>query len=423
MRSRRNGLSLFVIVIATSGLLTTLQAQERGRPSHSFAVSAGGTLEMLVVGDIRITTWEKDQVVVSAEGVPEEERDRLMTFQRDQRVRIEYRPRWDRSAAVHFLVRVPSRFDLDLKTAGGDIILETPLTGRVKGSTSGGDLTLADVTGNVIMTTSGGDVRATTIQGDAVFKTSGGNITVGTVSGELQVSTSGGDIRVERVGKSVRASTAGGDVTVGEVGGDAIISTSGGTIRAGKISGAATFKTAGGDIEVRGDIEGTAMISTSGGDIKLQKIAASASLKTSGGDIEIQGASDTVLAKTSGGDITLREIVGSVEARTAGGDILVELMPRGTGPSTMTTAGGNITLFVPETASATIEASIRIRGDWARHSRKYDIRSDFRAESYEKEAAAEEIRARYVLGGGDQRITLMTTNGNITVKALPSPRR
>lgn len=417
MRSLAYSLSLCAVIVP--GPLVPAFPQEAERPSQSFAVSADGTLEMLVVGDIWIKTWEKNTVEVVAETVPEEERSRLVMSQKDQRVRIEYRPRWHRSNQVRFIATVPSRFNLDLRTAGGDIVLETPLTGQVNGSTSGGNLTLADITGNVVMTTSGGDVRVGKIQGDAVLKTSGGDIDADTISGELHVSTSGGDIRVKRVGKNVKASTSGGNVMVGDVGGDAIISTSGGTIRVKTISGAATLKTSGGDVSVQGDIDGPATISTSGGNITLHAVKGSASLKTSGGDIEARGARDTVVAKTSGGDITLHEVVGSVDARTSGGNILVELIPGPTGSSTLTSAGGDVSLFLPETASATIEARIQIKGNWARRSRTYDIRSDVPAESYEKDAEQKEIRGRYVLGGGGQRITLRTVNGNITIKGAP----
>lgn len=421
MKSLVYSVLLYAVIVPGPPVLAF--PQERKHSSQSFAVSAGGTLEMLVVGDIRIKTWEKNTVEVVAEAVPEEERSRLVMSQRDQRVRVEYRPRWRRSDDVRFIATVPSRFNLDLRTAGGDIVLENPLTGQIQASTSGGDLTLAEVTGNVVLTTSGGDVRATKIQGDAVLRTSGGDIEADTINGELHVSTSGGDIRVKQVGKNLKASTSGGDVTVGDVGGDAIISTSGGTIRVRKISGAVTLRTSGGDVQAQGDIDGPATISTSGGDIKLQAVRGSASLKTSGGDVEVRGARDTVAVKTSGGDIILREIEGSVDARTSGGNILVELMPRGTGLSTLTTAGGDISLFLPETASAAIEARIQIKGNWKRRSRKYDIRSDFPAESHEKDAEQKEIRARYVLGGGEQRIILRTVNGNITIKALPSERR
>ncbi|HXF03915.1 MAG TPA: hypothetical protein VNM72_00685 [Blastocatellia bacterium] len=394
--------------------------QQRERVSQSFAVSAGGILEMLVAGDIRIKTWEKDVVEVVAEAVPEEERSRLVMFQKDQRVRVEYQPRRRRSNDVRFIAIVPSHFNLDLRTAGGDIVLETPLTGQIEGSTSGGDLRLAEVRGNVVLTTSGGDVRTTNILGDAVLKTSGGDIEADTIGGDLQASTSGGDIRIMQVGKNLKASTSGGDVTVGDVGGDATVSTSGGTIRMRKISGTATLKTSGGNLQIQGDIGGPVTISTTGSDIKLKAVKGSASLTTSGGDIEVHGARDTVVAKTSGGDIILREIEGSVEARTSGGDILVELRPRGTGLSTLATTGGDISLFLPESASATIEARIEIRGNWERHSRTSSIRSDFPAESHEMDAQQKEIRARYVLGGGDQRIILATINGNIAIKALRS---
>ena len=77
-------------------------------------------------------------------------------------------------------------------------------------------------------------------------------------------------------------------------------------------------------------------------------------------------------------------------------------------------------LFIPENAKATIEATIRLRDNenWGSSSRKskYEVRSDFKAESYQKDDDRQEIRARYLLNGGGETITLETVNGFIDIK-------
>jgi DUF4097 and DUF4098 domain-containing protein YvlB len=235
--------------------------------------------------------------------------------------------------------------------------------------------------GKVDLSTSGGDMRTGDIQGDVTLRTSGGNIEMGVVGGEASVKTSGGDITVKSVGKSHVASTSGGNIEIGDVGGEA-------------------------------------RVSTSGGDVHVRRVTGNASLNTSGGNIELEGASGTVKANTSGGDITLQNITGSIEAATAGGDVRAELKPSGKGRSKLSSAGGEISLSVPEEAKATIEATIRLQDHWGSSKGRYKVKSDFKADTYEQDQDEHEIHATYKLNGGGDTIELKTVNSDITIRKL-----
>lgn len=381
--------AILTIVCSVLALVSVASAQkrdveERGVQSKSFSVSKGGRLEISVrTGDIRISPWNKNEVHVEADGIDEEELDRLKMSQTGNTVRVEFRSRgrgnWDSSP--HFQINVPVEFDVDMKTSGGDLEVSGSVNGKIDGSTSGGDIKLADVVGTVDMSTSGGDIHVGDIKGNVKLGTSGGDIELRKVEGEAEVRTSGGDIKVESVGKKLDASTSGGDITIGDVGGEAKVSTAGGDVNVGRVSGGARLSTAGGNIELR-------------------------------------GASGTVVAKTAGGDLDLRDVSGSIDGRTAGGDIRAELVPSGKGTSELKTAGGDIKLSIPENAKATIEAVIRVDDRWSRRKKKYEIRSDFKADTYEEDEDAEEIRGTYVLNGGGEKIYLETVNSSIEIRKL-----
>lgn len=362
------------------------EVEEKGVRSKSFTVEKGGRFEITTrSGDIRITPWSKNEVLVNAEGIDDEDVDRLKMTQSGNTVRVDFRPRsswggWD-GDQIRFDISVPADFNIQMRTSGGDLEVMGTLSGRIEGSTSGGDITLNNVAGTVDMSTSGGDIRVGDIKGNVELNTSGGDITLRKVDGEADVKTSGGDIRVESVGKRLEARTSGGDIEIGDVGGEA-------------------------------------NVSTAGGNVQVRKVSGGARLKTSGGDIVLQGASGTVEAGTAGGDIELTGISGSIKAKTAGGDIKAELIPSGRGGSELTTAGGNIRLAVPENAKATIEALIRIEGRWGSRKSRYSVKSDFNHESYEQDDDAEEIRATYKLNGGGEQIYLSTVNSNIEIRKL-----
>lgn len=355
----------------------------QARREQSFTVGKGSSLDVSVTGcEILIKTADKNEIFVVVEGIDDEDMEYVKMKQSGDEVSVSYRPKWSGHSDGRFIITVPTQTKLDLRTSGGDIELQGNLTGDAVGSTSGGNITIEKIKGMVRMSTSGGDVRTGDIDGKADLRTSGGNITLASVNGEATVSTSGGDIRIEKVAKKLDARTSGGDIEVGDIGGDASVSTAGGDVRVGKVSG-------------------------------------SANLRTAGGDVKLKGATGTVEAKTAGGDIDLKNISGSIEASTAGGNVNAELNPSGKGESHLKTAGGDIKLTLPENAKASIEATIRLRDQgWGSSSRKskYEVRSDFPATSYDKDGDRDEIRARYLINGGGEIITLETVNGYIDIK-------
>jgi DUF4097 and DUF4098 domain-containing protein YvlB len=354
-----------------------LQAGGPDSRSKSFSVSKGGTFVLSTSsGDVTLKPWDKDEVFVRVDGIDPDEVDQLEMTQSGNTVNVRFRSRRNSWSDLRYEISLPMEFNVSLKTAGGDIEFTGPMAGKLKGTTAGGDIRLSDVKGEISFTTAGGDIRTGKIGGDAYLKTAGGDIEVLDAMGEVEVSTAGGDIKVGNVGKSLEARTSGGDIKIGDVGGEAEVSTSGGDISLGKVSGKARASTA-------------------------------------GGDIELKSASGSVSAKTAGGDIKLSDITGSVEAKTAGGDIRAQIKPTGRGSSQLKTAGGEIVLEIPSNAKATIEAVIEIDERWSKRDR-YEVRSDFKAESYDKED--DYIRAKYVLNGGGETIYLETVNSNITIR-------
>ena len=107
-----------------------------------------------------------------------------------------------------------------------------------------------------------------------------------------------------------------------------------------------------------------------------------------------------------------------MDARTSGGDIQAELTPTGQGKSRLSSSNGTIRLFLPATARATIVARIRIQGWWRTERDAYEVRSDFKEESSQRNEDEREIESKYVLNGGGESITLETVNSDIEIRKL-----
>ena len=366
-----------ILVLSCVAPMGTLAGREAGTDfSKTLQASKGGTLQVsLNAGDIHITGWNRDEVQVTAAGLDPEDSDRPSVTQQGGTIRVTNDPSSDADIAID--IKVPLQFNIDLRTSDGTVDVDGPLSGNLKGSTSGGDIQLGALGGIVEMKTGGGNITAGDIKGDLTLETSGGDITASSISGEGDLSTSGGEISVDDVGKALHARTAGGNVTVGNVGGNATVS-------------------------------------TSGGDITMGSIVGSATLSTAGGNIDIRGGSGTVKASTAGGDLRLCNVTGVVEGSTAAGDILVNLKPGANGRSHLQTSVGNIHVSVPANAKATIKAKVRLQGWWQSANDDYDIRTDFTPTDYVKKKSS--ISVTVNVNGGGELIELETFMGGIDIR-------
>ena len=373
-----------VLVLACSSLLTAQKYSDRWgvEKKESFKVAKGGKLVLSVEGgDVRIIPWDKNEVAVRALSDEEEDFEELQMNLRENTVRVENYSSCS-ECDIQYEASVPKEFDIKIQTSAGNIEIQSGLTGDLVGRTSAGDIKLGSLSGTIDMKTSGGNIKCGDSKGDLTLVTSGGDIIVGKVNGVCEVSTSGGDIRVESVSKTLDAQTAGGDVCIGDVGGEATVTTSGGTIIVGKVGG-------------------------------------KASLTTAGGDIEIASATGVITARTAGGNLDLQNITGSITAKTAGGDVVAQLIPSGKGKSKLTTAAGDIKLYIPENAKATINARIRVQGRWGDDEDDYHIKSDFKSTIYNIRGDDEgDITVIYILNGGGETIYLETSNADIQIRKM-----
>lgn len=210
---------------------------------------------------------------------------------------------------VEYTVFVPSKYNLDLHTAGGSIEI-SDLEGEVNARTSGGNLRLAAITGAVKVHTSGGSIILSSGKGPADLHTSGGNLKIGQIEGDLVARTSGGTITVDNVRGSVDAETSGGNIYVNEAFGPVMARTSGGSVSA-KLNeqpkSKSVLRTSGGNVavtladnlalDVNAHTSGGSVRSDFPGDFNKQRTKLVAQLNGGGPDL---------LLETSGGTVDIR---------------------------------------------------------------------------------------------------------------------
>jgi len=298
--------------------VVVMNVSNAGERTQSYPAQKGGSLQVLVDGGaVKVKGWDKPEVFINVSSLNEEQLKHVTFSQGGGKVLVEFKWETRNLEDMRFDITVPSSFNVDIRTGGGELTLLSPLSGELKGSTAGGSIILGNLGGNIRMDTGGGDVSGEDINGDLAVRTAGGDIKFRDLSGSGEISTAGGSVTVESAARSLRVSTAGGNIQVGK-----------------------------GNQEVQ--------LSTAGGNIRVGSIQGKGSLSTAGGSISLTSGKGTIHANTSAGSVTLGKVEGSVRARSSAGNVSVELDPAIGEASSLATSAGNVVLKIAESCRATI---------------------------------------------------------------------
>jgi hypothetical protein len=265
----------YLIILISLLIFTSVLSAEVNIPNRlynetlhhrTFKISSGKDLILNTEsGEVIVTIWDKEEVEVKVLG-NERARERMnFSFTaNDNKVEIKGKRdgsgwSWFTSMKLKYEIKVPSSFNVDVSTSGGDI-------------KTGG------ITGTIKLNTSGGDIWVDRCKGSIDVKTSGGDINIYTSNSPVYARTSGGDIELEYSGvnEGIELKTSGGDI----------------------------------DIKVSAELKANVELSTSGGNVSNSGITINNATKMSSKKIigQINGGGEKLVARTSGGDVELRRL-------------------------------------------------------------------------------------------------------------------
>ena len=325
--------SPIALTLALFTFAATGRAEVEDKITKSFAVSPGGQLSVDVDrGSIEIKTTDRGSVDIevsrkvrgSDARAAEVLKDHVVTTTQEGNnveVRAEYKglkaSGWFGGSPqinVSYQISVPRKFDVNLKTAGGNLRVGD-LTGKTQVRTSGGNLALEKIQGPVVGHTSGGNISAVGCQGPVDLKTSGGNLKLSEIEGDVTAVTTGGSIHAEKLNGRMVLRTSGGNINLAALRGSVEAKTSGGHVNAELLqqpAGACSFATSGGNItltltaEVAVDVDAR----TSGGrvstDFPVATVVQGEQKKTELRG-KINGGGPLLSAHTSGGNVRLEK--------------------------------------------------------------------------------------------------------------------
>lgn len=311
MPALRPLLRLAAVLICTQAAIA--QAADKTL-DRSFKVESGGRLDVTAdAADIVVSGGSNGTVVVKValsgdQDILDDVELSAEQTGNDVNVKAKRKSRGRGRLEGRITVQVPARYDVELRTAGGDLSIER-INGKTRGKTAGGDVLASQLQGNVEVQTSGGDVKVEGVQGDLTASTSGGDIVIDNVTGATRASSSGGDVAARRTNGATRLQSSGGDILAEVTNGKLDATTSGGDIRV-QLTGSnqgISATTSGGLVELRlpRDVKATLDASTSGGSVKsdLEIAASQKSRQRLYGTIN--GGGETIYARSSGGDVRI----------------------------------------------------------------------------------------------------------------------
>lgn len=274
---------------------------------------------------------------------------------------------------VDIKLKVPSSCNLTIDTLGGNVRIDG-VSGTIKGKTLGGNLILSNLEGLINMETLGGHIEISSSTLDGSVKTLGGDIRVRELQGNLKTNSLGGQVIYEDT--------------------------------------------------IAGQGQAPVIIDSLGGNIEIDEASAGIEAKTLGGDININRAAVYVDLETLGGNIDIGSIDGRIYASSLGGNVSAVMTGDpgiGDREVTMSSLGGDVTLRVPGGLGMDVDITIEITKT---SLKDYRIIAEPDLEFAEREATPEEARrdvakvltARGIVGDGEHRIRLSTTNGDITLE-------
>lgn len=345
-----------------------------------FSVSKGHTLDVDLRsgGSVEIRGWNKDLADIQVSFIDCDPDDFEFEFAQKKSglmIRSESK-RHIRSRDIRVSVMIPKKFNLHLKTIGGEISIQD-IEGKIDGNTAGGSLTLENLRGEIYLTTGGGRIILKDSQIDGRVTTGGGSVLVENVEGDIEATSGGGNVVYKNVKTPSR--TYPGDQVY---------------------------------------------IRNAGGALKVEEAPAGADVRTGGGNIRIRSANTFVKAATGGGDITINAVDGWVNATTGAGDIRVTMVgdpENGKRHIMLSTGTGGIDVTVPKDLSMDVDIELAYTRDKVG---KYKITSDFILQEVETDTwdDMQGTPRRYIYGkasirGGRNKVVIRTVNGNVHLRS------
>lgn len=179
----------------------------QSRIDTTVALDRSGTVDLtLVSGEIRVTSWNRNQVKISAYS----ERGILDLDASSSHVSLDVRSQRGHMGDTRYEVTIPATARLLLRSVSGEISARG--ASELEAHSVSGDIEIQDVRGRTTLGSVSGSVTGTSIGGNVRAETVSGDVTLENVTGDIEAETVSGDVELTGARSSfVRLNSTSGD--------------------------------------------------------------------------------------------------------------------------------------------------------------------------------------------------------------------
>jgi beta-lactamase regulating signal transducer with metallopeptidase domain len=373
---------------------------------QTIAASAGETISINLRngGSITVRSWNQPQVRLRGVLSGTEALETRVIFGRtgsglELRTVVDNSGRRNSSNSNSFELWVPSRFNVDISSGGGEISI-SGVEGRFSGGTGGGEINLDNVKGVAELTTGGGEVTIRNSALDGRVSTGGGEATVTATTGNVRVSSGSGPVIRDGNVSETRVYGVGGLAPQTSVSsaGHPLIVVDGNIVSSGRVS-----------------------YSRAGGEIRLESVPNGGDFTTGGGEIVIGSIGGRAAFTTGGGDVTLNNVAGDVSVTTGAGDVQISVVS-GSGAArnvSVASGKGRVVIELP----ADFDGRLDLETAYTERNGPTRIESDFPVTVTETQewdgrngTPRRYVRGSGSVGAGRGVIRIRTVNGDVVIR-------
>lgn len=240
---------------------------------------------------------------------------------------------------VHFVVKVPPQFSLNLRTGLG-AVEATQVTGSVEAHSDNGPITLRRIGAAVRARAGLGRIEAGEISGNARLEADNSDITARYITGDLHARSGFGSIQAGFIGGKVDLGSDNGSVSLSSARGNARAHSGHGEVMLSDVAGSVDARSDNGRVGVRRP-RGAVRARSGFGDLEV------AEAQAAGEQFYLDSDNGRVRFAGSAGNLTCRSGMGSVEAELA-------TLPRSVD---LRSDNGAVSVTLPERADADVTAN------------------------------------------------------------------
>ncbi len=410
-------------------------------PAHHFTERRSYALEMAEVlviendrGEVTVSGWDEEglEVVITrrvydfseaeAQALADE-LDLLFTVDLGRARLRTSRPEGSRPVFTDLEIRVPKRMRVNVLNGRGAIRLKN-LEGAVEASTSHARVEAENLTGGVTVETSHAPIRLERITGRAEARNRNGAVVATSIDGDLLVETRNGSVSAEGVSGSATLRTRHASVHATDVGGpvevqahDAEVSverahqgvsitTRNRPVFVSDVEGELTLETRNSSVIAR-LIRGDVVIENQYRHIRLTDIGGGVRIDGPQCEVDLESVAGPIVIESSDKDVRVADFASGLEIRSTHARLHVST-ERLAGAVHLETTYGDIELWLPSNASATLTATTRD--------------GEMSSELGKLEESSVNDHGRHwtaTLGDGAHPVSISTSYGDIALRKAP----